>query len=103
MRTLTAQMKTLSFAVFLASALSSTFAHAEKKTLKVKGMHCKGCVEMVEGEVCEVQKFKSCKVKLASGEKNVGQIELETEGKTPIDLKSVKEKISSAGNYTVIE
>lgn len=97
------QLKALSLAFLFASATFSSLAFAEKKTLKVKGMHCKGCVEMVEGEVCEVQKFKSCKVKLASGEKNVGQIDLETEGKTPIDLKAVKEKISAAGNYTVIE
>lgn len=89
--------------VVLAFVFSGSWAVAEKKTIKIKGMHCKGCVEMIEGEVCEAQKFKTCKVRLATGEKNMGEIELETEGKALIDMKKIKATVSEVGEYTVIE
>ena len=92
------------FGLILSSTvLFSTSALADKKSLKVEGMHCKGCVEMITGEVCGVQKFKTCKVKLAKGKKNTGVIELETEGKTPIEVAKVKSAVQAAGEYTVTE
>lgn len=93
----------LVYSIGLFLSLTSVTALAEKKLLKVEGMHCKGCVEMLEGEVCEVQKFKSCKVRLAKGKKNLGEIELETEGDAKVDMAKVKEKIQSAGAYKIIE
>jgi len=74
---------------------------AEKKSLKVDGMHCKGCVEMVQGEVCEVQKFKTCNVRLNPDKKNQGLIDLETAGDEKIKLDAVKTAITSQGDYTV--
>lgn len=93
----------LIYSIGLFLSLVSATAFAEKKVLKVEGMHCKGCVEMIEGEVCEVQKFKSCKVRLAKGKKNLGEIELETEDDTKIDIAKVKEKVQDAGAYKIIE
>lgn len=94
----------LVYSLGLLLSLISATAFAEKKTLKVEGMHCKGCVEMIEGEVCEAQKFKICKVRLLKDKENFGEIVIETEGKTPIDMVKVKEKLSNAGEqYKVVE
>lgn len=94
----------LFYSLGLFLSLSSVTALAEKKVLQVEGMHCEGCVEMIEGEVCEVQKFKTCKVRLLKEKKNFGEIELETEDKTPINMAKVKEKLKEAGDqYKVVE
>ncbi len=88
----------------LVSFLFAFSVQAEKKTIEVEGMHCKGCVEMMEGEVCEAQKFKTCKVTLSKKKKNTGILELETEDGTPIDMAKIKEKVSEAGDqYKVVE
>ncbi|MAV91971.1 MAG: hypothetical protein CL676_11180 [Bdellovibrionaceae bacterium] len=88
----------LASVIFLGTAFS---AHAEKKTLKVDGMHCKGCVEMVQGEVCEVQKYKTCNVRLNPKKKNQGLVELETVNDEKIDMKTIESKLSGLGDYSL--
>lgn len=96
-------MRTVLALILTSTALFTTSVLAEKKTLKVEGMHCKGCVEMITGEVCGVQKFKTCKVNLAKGQKNTGVIELETEGNAPVEMAKVKSAVQAAGEYKVID
>lgn len=88
----------------LSLSFLTPFAFAEKKNIKIKGVHCSGCIEMIEGEVCESQKFKTCKVHLLKDQKNMGEIELETKDGEPIDMAKLKEKVHEAGDdYKVLE
>lgn len=82
--------------------LFSGWAMAETHTFKVKGMHCTGCVESVEGEVCEAGKYKACKVGLVKGEKNVGEISIETNPGQTLVLADIQAKVKNAGDDYVV-
>ena len=48
--------------LILVAAFMGFMAHAEVKTCTVKGMHCQGCAEGVEGKVCDESKYSTCTV-----------------------------------------
>ena len=89
------------FKILLASVLGGmviSAVHAEDKTCAVKGMHCDACVEMVQGKVCDQNKYSTCDVKVLSEKKNMGQIHLITKDeKAKIDETAVGTAIKDAG------
>ncbi len=85
--------------LILVSALIFTLsAKAEQATCTVKGMHCTGCKEMVEGKLCDEKKFSKCEVKIVDEKKEIGQLELTTkEANAKVDQKAVGAVIEDAG------
>ena len=76
----------------------SFWARAEEKTCAVKGMHCAGCVEMVEGKVCDEAKYSTCSVKIVDAKKEAGEIHLVTkDNKMKIDEKALGEVVKDSG------
>ena len=84
--------------LLLALMLSGLSATAEKKTCQVDGMHCQGCTEMVEGKICDEEKYSTCKVTVTDADKKKGQIELATKDKkSKIDEKALGAVIKDTG------
>ncbi len=73
-------------------------SYAGEATCKVKGMHCSGCKEMVEGKLCDEAKYSTCDVKILDAKKEIGQLHLVTKDKmAQVDQKSVDAVIVDAG------
>lgn len=73
-------------------------AYAEDTTCSVKGMHCKGCQEMVEGKVCDETKYSTCAVKIADAKKEIGEIHFVTKDeKAKVDQKALATVIKDSG------
>lgn len=85
--------------VVLAFSLFNGFsAFAEDKTCVVKGMHCEGCTEMVQGKVCEEGKYSTCEIKITDEAKELGQIHVVTKDeKAKVDEKAIKAAVIDAG------
>lgn len=89
-------MKKIIFVLATAGFLQSAFA--EDKTCAVKGMHCAGCTESVQGKVCEEGKYSTCDVKIKDMKKEMGEIHLVTKDTTAkIDEAAVGEAVKDAG------
>lgn len=88
-------MRTLIFVGLLALSYGAT---AEETVCKVKGMHCKGCQEMVEGKVCDEKQFSLCQVSIVDTKKEIGEIKLTTKDpNAKVDQKFVGAKVTDAG------
>lgn len=73
-------------------------AFAEEKTCVVKGMHCQGCQEMVEGKVCDESKYSTCSVKVTDMKKQTGEIHLVTkDAKSTVDEKALSAMVKDSG------
>lgn len=86
--------------LFLIAMMSNVLgaAYAEDLTCTVKGMHCTGCKEMVEGKLCDEAKYPTCEVKILDANKELGQVHLITKDNTAkVDQKSVSAIIEDAG------
>ncbi len=85
----------LKFAV-LCAAFMSTLAFADEKTCIVDGPHCDGCMEMVEGKVCDDAVYSTCKVKIVDAVKKIAEIHLVTKDtKAKVDEKNLAKQIES--------
>ncbi|HMN67581.1 MAG TPA: heavy metal-associated domain-containing protein [Bdellovibrionales bacterium] len=74
------------------------FASAEETTCTVKGMHCQGCTESVEGKVCDENKYKTCEIKIIDAKKQIGQIRVEPkDAKANVDEKAISALVKDAG------
>lgn len=60
--------------VILCAAFLTSHAFADEKTCTVDGPHCKGCMEMIEGKVCDDKVYSKCEVKILDEDKKIGQI-----------------------------
>jgi hypothetical protein len=88
-------MKQLIFGLMVLAASS---VYAEEKICTVKGMHCKGCAESVEGKVCDKEKFSTCDIKITDEKKEIGSVHLVTKDKaSKIDEKVLGTQIEDAG------
>ena len=88
-------MKQMIFGLMMFAA---TAAYAEEKTCTVKGMHCKGCAESVEGKVCDQEKYSTCDIKIKDEKKEIGSVHLVTKDKSAkIDEKALGTQIEDAG------
>jgi hypothetical protein len=88
-------MKQLIFGLMILAASS---VYAEEKTCMVKGMHCKGCAESVEGKVCDTEKYSTCDIKIKDEKKEIGSVHLVTKDKAAkIDEKVLGTQIEDAG------
>ncbi len=77
---------------------ASLQATAEETTCAVKGMHCQGCTEMVEGKVCDEAKYSTCTVKVLDAKKQTGEIHLVTKDATAkVDEKAVGKLVEDSG------
>lgn len=84
--------------VWILLLMSGAIGHADEKTCKVKGMHCSGCVEMVEGKVCDEAKYSTCTVKITDEKNEIGEIHLITKDqKAQVDEKSLEAIIKDSG------
>ncbi len=85
--------------LILVSLLLAGFgAFAEEKTCVVKGMHCQGCQEMVEGKVCDESKYSTCTVKVTDMKKQTGEIHLVTKDeKAKVDEKALSAMVKDTG------
>lgn len=73
-------------------------AYAEDKTCTVKGMHCKGCAESVDGKVCDKEKYSTCDISIKDEKKEIGAVHLITKDKdAKIDEKLLSKQIEDAG------
>lgn len=73
-------------------------AFAEETSCTVKGMHCEGCVEMVQGKVCDEAKYSICEVKVTDEKKKVGMIRLVTKDQsTKVDEKALGTIVEDSG------
>lgn len=88
-------MKQLIFGLMILAASS---VYAEEKTCTVKGMHCKGCAESVEGKVCDKDKYATCDIKIKDEKKEIGLVHLITKDTAAkIDEKALGAQIEDAG------
>jgi cation transport ATPase len=88
-------MKNILFAAVL---LAGTQAFAVETTCEVKGMHCTGCTEMVEGKVCDEAKYSTCEVKVTDEKKKLGAIHLVTkDASAKVDEKELGKIVTDAG------
>lgn len=88
-------MKRLIFGLIILAASS---VHAEEKTCTVKGMHCKGCAESVEGKVCDNEKYSTCAITIKDEKKEIGSVHLVTkDSAAKIDEKALSTQIEDAG------
>jgi hypothetical protein len=73
-------------------------AMADETTCEVKGMHCTGCKEMIEGKVCDESKYSTCSVKIVDEKKEKGEIHLVTkDAKAKVDEKALSAMVKDAG------
>lgn len=73
-------------------------AFAEEKNCTVKGMHCNGCKEMVEGKVCDESKFSTCEIKIKDAKKEIGTVRLVTKDQSgKVDEKALGKVIEDSG------
>lgn len=81
------------------------FALATETTCEVKGMHCSGCTEMIEGKVCDETKYSTCEVKVTDAKKEAGYIRLVTKDESAkIDEAALGKTVASAGpKYKVVK
>lgn len=81
-----------------ATLLLGSSAFAAETTCTVKGMHCTGCKEMIEGKICDESKYSTCDVKISDAKKKIGSIHLVTkENGATIDEKAIGTIVSDAG------
>ncbi len=66
-----------------------------QKTIKIKGMHCKSCVEIIETKLSQLKGIEKVKVNLA---KDIAEINFEPD---KISLKKIKTEIIKLGYSTV--
>lgn len=79
-------------------------AVAEEKTCTVKGPHCKGCAEMIEGKVCDETKYSTCEVTILDENKKIGQVRLVTKDTTgKVDEKELGKLISETDKKYKLE
>lgn len=88
--------------VILALSLISSFALAETATITVEGMHCSGCKQMVNKNVCENAAVKSnsesCEVKLVDEDKQIGEVTIVSKKDAKVDIEAVKAGVKAAGD-----
>lgn len=77
------------------------FVSAMETTCDVKGMHCQGCTEMVEGKVCDEAKYSTCEVKVTDAKKKAGFIRLVTKDEAAVIDESAIGKIVSDAGYKI--
>ncbi len=88
-------MKYLIIALLIGSGFS---LFAEEKDCVVKGMHCNGCKEMVEGKICDEAKYSTCEIKIKDSKKELGSMKLITKDQgAKIDEKELGKVIDDAG------
>ena len=84
--------------LLVAAFTFSAFASATETTCDVKGMHCTGCTEMVEGKVCDEAKYSTCEVKVTDAKKKAGHIRLVTKDETAkIDESAIGKIVADSG------
>ncbi len=87
--------------ILIAAFALTGSVYAAETTCTVKGMHCTGCKEMVEGKLCDETKYSTCEVKVTDANKKLGSIHLVTkDASAKIDEKAVGAIISDSG-YTM--
>jgi cation transport ATPase len=87
--------------LLLATLTVGTWAGATEITCAVKGMHCSGCKEMIEGKVCDQAKYSTCDVSIVNADKKMGSIHLVTkDAKAKIDQKELGTIVSDT-TYTL--
>ena len=87
--------------IVIASLLVSGPAFAADTTCAVKGMHCKGCTEMVEGKVCDETKYSKCEVKVTDAKKKLGTVHLVTKDAAATVDEAALSKIIADTGYTM--
>lgn len=84
--------------LLLAALTIGAWACATETTCAVKGMHCSGCKEMIEGKVCDQAKYKTCDVSIVNADKKMGAIHLVTvDDAAKIDEKALGAIITDSG------
>jgi hypothetical protein len=69
-------------------------AQAEKLNCEVKGPHCDGCKDMIEGQVCEEGKYTTCAVKIKDPKKKLAELQLVTKDeKAKVDQATLAKTI----------
>ncbi len=87
--------------IVLALALFGHYVGATETTCTVKGMHCSGCREMVEGKLCDENKFSTCEVTIKDAKKQIGVLRLVAKGEgATVNEKEVGAVITDSG-YTL--
>lgn len=66
-----------------------------QEIIYVKGMHCKSCSQLIEGEIGDLNGVESVKVDLASGKATVKF------NQKDISIGAIKSKIESMGYSTL--
>lgn len=92
-------MRLILVSMLVSNLMAAGFtAVAEEKTCTVKGMHCQGCTEMVEGKVCDETKYSTCSVKITDAKKEMGEIHLVTKDtKAKVDEKTLSAVVKDSG------
>ena len=84
--------------LLLAALTVGTWAGATETTCAVKGLHCTGCKEMIEGKVCDQAKYTTCDVSIVNADKKMGSIHLVTkDAAAKIDEKELGTIITDSG------
>lgn len=77
---------------------------AEEKTCTVKGPHCSGCAEMIEGKVCDETKYSTCKATILDEQKKIGEVHLVTkDAAAKIDEKELGKLIKATDKKYQLE
>lgn len=78
---------------------AGSYAFGEEKNCIVKGMHCSGCKEMVEGKVCDETKYSTCAVSIKDPKKEIGAIHLVTKEPTAkINIEELDKQVKAASD-----
>lgn len=84
--------------LIFALLMISSGAYAADMTCTVKGMHCKGCAESVDGKVCDKEKYATCDISIKDEKKEIGAVHIITKDKdAKIDEKLLSKQIEDAG------
>src|SRR5690554_5893581 len=84
--------------LFVGFLVWSSTALAEEKACQIQGMHCKGCVEMVEEKICRADLYEVCKGRIVDADKRIGEFHLKTKkADAKVDLNQLKADLEPTG------